>query len=177
MSSEHQVVVVGIGNTIRGDDGVGIYLARALRGVLRGRCEIKELATAGLDVLDAISGYQRAVVIDAIRTPGGVPGEVRRFRLSDFRGSSHMPPRHALDLGQAVALGKRLWGGQVPEVEVLAVETKEVSEFSDALSPELRERFSAILDVVKQRIEEIETGEPAAGERRAASPDRLGNKG
>ena len=171
MSSEHQVVVVGIGNTIRGDDGVGIYLARALRGVLRRTCEVKELSTAGLDVLDAIFGYQKAVVIDAIRTPEGVPGEVWHFRLSDFRGSSHMPPRHALDLGQAVALGKRLWGGQVPEVEVLAVETKEVNEFSDALSPELRDRFSSVLDVVKRRIEEIETKEATAGERGAGSPD------
>ena len=62
MKAKKQILILGIGNTIRGDDGVGIYLARKLRGILPRRFEIRESAAGGFDLLEAIYGYDKVTV-------------------------------------------------------------------------------------------------------------------
>ena len=153
MKREDQILVAGIGNTIRGDDSVGIHLARRLKGILPSRFEIKELATAGLDLIDAISGYGKVILIDAIQTHNGRPGEVYRLSLKDFKYSSNLTSGHALDLKQVVELEGRLMGRKIPPVEVLAVEARRLNEFSEELSHELKEQFDEITEKVRAEIE------------------------
>ena len=80
-----KTLVLGVGNEIRGDGGIGIYLARRLKKTLPRTFKIKELTTAGLDLLEAVSGFNRVILIDAIQTTGGFPGQVYHLRLDDFK--------------------------------------------------------------------------------------------
>lgn len=153
MKKEDQILVLGIGNTIRGDDGVGIHLARRLRKTLPWRFEIKELATAGLDLIEAISGYDKVILIDAIQIPDGEPGQVYHLSLQEFESSSNLSSTHALNLKQVVELGEKLTGGKMPQVEVLAVEARRLDEFSEELSPEVEERFDEIVEKVRAKID------------------------
>lgn len=155
MKKEDQILVLGIGNTIKGDDGVGIYLARRLREILPPRFEIKELATAGLDLIEAISGYGKVILIDAIQTPDGEPGQVYHLSLQEFKQSCNLSSTHTLNLRQVVELGEKLTGGKMPQVEVLAVEARRLDEFSEKLSPELEERFDEIVEKVRIEIEKV----------------------
>ncbi|MFH1784289.1 MAG: hydrogenase maturation protease [bacterium] len=154
MKKEDQILVLGIGNEIRGDDGVGIHLARRLKEILPSRYEIKELTTAGLDLMWAISGYGEVFLIDAINTPGGVPGEVYHLELEDSRYSSNVSSFHALNLAQVLELGRKLIGDRMPDkIKLLVVEAPRVNEFSQNLSPEIEEQFDDIVEDLRTEIE------------------------
>ncbi len=150
-----RTVVVGIGNTIRGDDGVGIRLVRKLRGSLPPQFEIKESATAGFELLDFILGYDRAVLVDAVQTPGGVAGQVYRFPLQEYSRSSQLPFSHSLTIRQLVEIGRVLGGSKMPAVEIVAVEAKQINDFSETLSPELEDKLDGIAEAVRSEIEKI----------------------
>ena len=82
-----RTIIVGIGNPIRSDDSVGLVVARILRERLAGveGIDVAELWAGGLRLVEAMAGYDRAVVIDAMATGEKPPGTVRRLTLADLR--------------------------------------------------------------------------------------------
>lgn len=143
---------MGIGNTIRGDDGIGIRVARKLKEILSSQVDVKESPTAGLDLIESILGYRRAILIDAIRTPRGVVGQIHRFGIKEIRAASSASFSHGLGLGEIVKLGTMLMPREMPAVRVLGVEAKNVNDFSENLSPELERKFDEIVEVIGNEI-------------------------
>ena len=133
------VLVIGLGNELRGDDGAGIEVARRLRGLA---------AEAGIDVraqqgepaglIDAWSGRKAVVVVDTMRS-GAEPGTICRFDASceplpaQLRGSSST---HALSLAEAIELARAL-EQLPPRAVVFAIEGQRF-ETGAALSDEVR---------------------------------------
>ena len=99
-------LVVGVGNTDRGDDAAGILVARALE-----RTRSHELLDC-LALLELWEGESDVVVVDAMRS-GKVPGTVSRFNASisalPFRTSSST---HSFGLAETIELGRAL--GRLP---------------------------------------------------------------
>lgn len=148
-----KTLVLGIGNTIRGDDGIGIYVARALRKILPHDYQVKELSTGGLELMEAMSGYQKVFLIDAIRTLGATPGHVHHLSLQDFAYHHSLSSSHGLSLRQILEWGKKIVDKQMPEeVEIIAIEAPCVGEFAEGLSPRLQEQFAMIVERVKEEI-------------------------
>jgi Ni,Fe-hydrogenase maturation factor len=79
-----KTLILGIGNTIRGDDAAGIFVAQALRAQVCS-CDIiiEEAQESGIQLLGSISGYERAILIDSISTQHGIPGDIYRFSSSE----------------------------------------------------------------------------------------------
>lgn len=148
-----KTLILGIGNTIRGDDGIGIRVARKLKQILPPQYTIKELSSAGLDLMEAIAGFKKAILIDAVQTTGGVPGHVYHLSPQEFQYSSSVLSFHALDLNQVIEIGKKLMEGKMPRIEVLAVETPRLNEFSENLSPALEDQFDKIVEIIKNKVE------------------------
>ncbi|MBE3050465.1 hydrogenase maturation protease, partial [Candidatus Bathyarchaeota archaeon] len=69
------MLVLGVGNPILSDDGVGIHVARELKKREMPGVDVEELAASGLELLDVVRGYDKVVIIDAIQTTNGRPGE------------------------------------------------------------------------------------------------------
>lgn len=86
-----KTLILGIGNTIRGDDAAGIMAARAL-GARIGPDDItvEETQESGVRLLSIIAGYERVVIIDSISTCDGVPGDIYRFGLSKDAGNNYV---------------------------------------------------------------------------------------
>lgn len=78
-----RVVVVGIGNVLNTDDGLGPFVARSLQGGwdLAGDAEILDAGTPGLGLISLLHGAQAAIFIDAVRDQGS-PGDVKRYDRS-----------------------------------------------------------------------------------------------
>ena len=148
-------LILGVGNTIRGDDSIGIHCVRKLREILPQFFEIKESTTAGLDLLSAIVGFRKVILIDAIQTPNGVVGQVYRLSLEEFVCSTHLSSTHAFNFKQLVALGNEVMGGAMPQVEVLAIEAEKLNEFSEELSTKLENQFDTIVENVRNEIDNI----------------------
>ncbi len=133
-----KTLVLGLGNPILTDDGVGIYVVRKVAARYRGDdVTFAEASIGGLRLLEIIAGYERVILVDAIRTPGGKPGDVYGLSLGDLRASLHAGSTHDLSLGGALALGRAM-GMMLPGDEaivIVAVEVEDVLTFGEECTP------------------------------------------
>lgn len=146
MTPDKRTLVIGIGSTILSDDGIGVHAARAVKDDARTQhLDVIELGTAGIALLDFIAGYDRLIIIDAVRS-GAEPGTLHELKPEDFTGCAHLGSGHDADLPAVLALGKKLKGADMPdEVLILGIEAEELTLFSEELTPRVA---AAIPDVV-----------------------------
>lgn len=143
-----KTIVIGVGNPILGNDGVGIQVINELRKRLS-NVALDTASTGGINLLERIREYKKAIIIDAIRTEGK-EGEVKRFSLSDLP-RVHSFNLHDISLYEAVQLFKKL--GDVPEIVVIGIILKEVS-FGEGLNPEVERAIPRIVDLVLSEVKE-----------------------
>ena len=148
-----KTLVVGIGNTILGDDGVGVYAAEQLQKCsLPTDVEVVELGTAGLGLLDIISGYDRLIILDAI-VSGAPPGTIFELRGDDMSKTVHLSAGHEADLPATLALGRKCMEKCMPEnITVIAVEASELTTFSEHLTPDVKAAIPEVLERVMELL-------------------------
>lgn len=132
-----RTLVIGLGNPILSDDGVGVHVVRRLRSRLGKRpgIELAEDCRGGLRLMERMIGYDRALVIDAGRT-GRPPGEVRVLSLRSLP-TLHAGSAHDLDLPTALAVGRRA-GAALPDpsgIRFLVIESQDVLSFGEQCTP------------------------------------------
>ena len=93
-----KTLILGLGNAILSDDGVGIYVVRELRDrVNRREVEVVETGLAGLRLLDLLTGYDKAIIVDAIESGEGSAGDIYRLTPIDFEAAKHLSSVHDMD--------------------------------------------------------------------------------
>ena len=148
-----KTLVLGIGNSILSDDGIGIRVAQETRERVRDpQVTVRESSGAGLSVLDSIAGYDHVIIIDAIQTRKGKIGQVHRLGPEDFSLAQHLPSPHQIDLVTALQLGQKLGLAIPSRVTIFAVEAKDVSSFGQKCTPEVER---AIPEVVGMVLDEL----------------------
>ena len=129
-------VIIGLGNPLLSDDGVGIAVAMKVAEQLQGRLEVtvKELHTGGIRLMEAIAGFRRAVVVDAMVT-GGEPGTIHCFGPDGLLPTKNSFSSHDTDFATACSLG-RLAGLCLPEsVSFWGIEARDYDTFGSDFSP------------------------------------------
>jgi hydrogenase maturation protease len=160
-----EIVVIGIGNSYRSDDGVGIAAAAALNDLALPGVHVVTGIVEPMSLLEAWSGARLAVVIDAAVATPSVPGRIRRCALGDAVAAAEGLSSHGVDIGRTHALGQAL--GRVPDA--LVVFTIEVAETGHGigLTPQVA---SAVPEIVDMVVAEINRNcGPARRSRRPAS--------
>jgi hydrogenase maturation protease len=148
-----KTLVLGLGNPILSDDGVGIRVARALAGCLDAPdVTIMEANVGGLNLLDLLTGFDRAIIIDAIKTNDGKPGKVYRLGPESFDVTRRGAATHGISLSTALELGRRIGLPLPTEIVILGVEVADISTFSEKGT---REVERAIPACIKKVIEEL----------------------
>lgn len=130
-----KTLVIGLGNPILTDDGVGIYAARALRRLLPPEADVDvvELAVGGLELMEAMIDYERAIILDALWYPDLDVGEVVQFTAGDLPETLNSANAHNADLPTALRAGREM-GAALPDsdqIEIVAVTARKVLEFGD----------------------------------------------
>ena len=101
-------LVLGMGNPILSDDGLGLVVARRLRGLpMPQDVEVAESEVGGLRLLELVRGFTKVVIIDALQS-GGTPGEIKRINADEFRGGHRYGSAHSIHLGTVLELGRQL---------------------------------------------------------------------
>lgn len=147
-----KTLILGLGNPILSDDGVGPHVTRELEGKLDESVTVTEASLAGLNLLDLLVGYDRAIIIDAIQTKGGRVGQIYRLDLEAFKMTRHAASTHDVNLATALELGKKL-GLNLPEkIDILAIEVADTSRFSEECTPEVAEAVPACVEMVLREM-------------------------
>jgi hydrogenase maturation protease len=148
-----RTLVLGLGNLILSDDGVGIRVVHEVANQVRSpQITVSDTNVAGLGLLDSIVGYDKVIIIDAIQTEKGQAGQIYRMGTEDFSQTKHFSSPHQINLATALELGKMLNLAMPKEVTVLAVEAEDTTSFSEECTPEVRR---AIPEAVKMVLAEL----------------------
>jgi len=134
-----KTIVLGVGNPILGDDGVGVWVVRALEGRLDPKeATIMETSVAGLGLLDLLAGYDRAIIVDAIQTVGGKAGQIYRLASDAFDATRHAASPHDVNFATALELGSRLGLALPRQIVIFAIEVPEATTYSEECTPDVR---------------------------------------
>jgi len=143
-------LILGMGNPILTDDGVGVKIAQKLKEA-RPSLEVEETSEAAIALLDLIMGYDNLVIIDSIKTEQGKPGELYKLKLEDFKPAMDCCSSHGIDIATAFEVGQHL-GCKMPQsVSIYAVEIRDNATFAEQCTEEVEAKIPSI---VKQIIDE-----------------------
>jgi hydrogenase maturation protease len=148
------VLVLGIGNILLRDEGIGIRVIEAMRGLELPGVEFVDGATGGLDLIDVISGRRKLIVVDAARADVA-PGTVFRMRPEDLAPPGEASiPQHEMGLLEVLKATAQL--GALPgETIIFGVQPKELS-----WGLELTDEVAAVVP----KVVELVAGEIAVSE-------------
>lgn len=151
MSESSDIVVLGVGNLLRSDEGVGVHAARQLAaGALPDGVDVIDAGVAVADALSAYKSIGKLIVVDAVDAKAQ-PGSVFRFRPRDVqRRQALLRSLHELDLFDALDLARH-GGCTVGEVIVVGVQPKTV-DWGLELSPEVQARLPDVVNLVAAEL-------------------------
>ena len=134
-----RTVVLGLGNPVLSDDGVGLAVAAEVKRLLAEEpipgVDVLASTRAGFELIDLLRGYARAIIVDCLTLPDPVPGRVRRLGLDDVAGSARLINAHEISVAVAFRLAQQLAIPMPGEVEILAVEAADTSTIAEGLTP------------------------------------------
>lgn len=141
-------VVLGIGNPILTDDGVGIKIARRVKE-LKPDLDVEETSEIGMALLELVAGYDKVIIIDSVKTVDGQPGELYKLGLEELKPSSDFPTgSHGIDIATAFELG-RLAGYKMPEqVCLYAVEVADNETFGEDCTETIEAAMPSIVEKI-----------------------------
>lgn len=162
-----KTLILGLGNPILSDDAAGLEVARRVHTLLgRKDIDLIEAATAGLQTLQLLLGYERAVIIDVIPDEEHI-GKVYRLSPQQF-GDPSSGATHGVGLGQAIQWGRKA-GLDVPQtVTIYAIAVKDPWTFGEKLTPQMAKALPAVVreiadDLARQWGLHEEQRQPPAG--------------
>lgn len=143
----NNVIVVGIGHPLRGDDSLGFNMIEALIGQLPNHITLAKMLGDMIELLDMFAQYSQVFLVDAIVTGQAMPGTIHRLTEKTLSLSSYCrASTHSFDLGQVIELARSLQA--LPQALIIyGIEAKQF-EHGKSLSPEVLAQF----DVLKEKI-------------------------
>jgi len=148
-----RTLVIGVGNLLLKDEGIGVHLVRALQEAeLADDITLIDAGTAP-DLIAYANAGDKLVIIDAAKG-GGEPGTVYRLRPGDLTTPTGIAiSAHELGVEQGLALLK-LMGNEPGEIIIIGIEPQEI-DFGTELSAQLQNRFPHILNTVLKEIRNV----------------------
>jgi hydrogenase maturation protease len=152
MVKKKDILVLGIGNTILKDEGIGVRVAEKMMEMsLPPEVEVMDGGIKGLDLLYYIEGRKKVIVVDAVKA-GAPPGTLFRFTDNDIAAKKGvMRSAHGIDFSDVIAVA-RFTGTKPDEVIFLGVEPYDLS-VSMELSPKIEEMIPILINLVMKEID------------------------
>ena len=175
-----KTLIVGLGNPILTDDGIGVKAALALEQILENRpparddnwlvqenidsasynpqsdIHVIEASVGGLRLMELMIGYDRVVIIDALTVRDGAgPGTIHRLTLDDLRAMSptqHSASAHDTTLVNALDSGQQLGFHLPDEVIIYAIEVENVTDFNEEPTTAVSAAIPHVVTAVLQEL-------------------------
>lgn len=154
-----KTLVIGLGNPILGDDGVGWRVAEEIARQTSARPEVEVdcVSLGGLSLMERLTGCECVILVDSIFTGEKSIGTVSQFALSDIPDltAGHSASAHDTSLHNALNVGRSM---NIPlprdeKILIVAIEAENVYDFSETLSPPVEAAVPQAVRVVLQLIQ------------------------
>ena len=148
--TKKKTFIIGIGNLILKDEGVGVHVIRRLQSKdLPPEVELIDGGTSTMELLGIIQEADRIIVVDAVRA-GGEPGTIYRVSPEDLISETERPlSLHQVGLLEVLGMAKQL--GACGNVVIIGIEPKEVS-WGTELTGELETRVPRLMEAVLDEL-------------------------
>lgn len=152
MSEKYPILILGLGNPLQGDDGVGCRVVEALQAYqLPEGVEVLDGGTPGIGLLHLLEGRERVILVDAAEM-GQPPGTMARFRPAEvvLTGSAERFSLHRSAVSDALALAEAL-GLSLPEIVFFGVQPGRVG-WGEGLSPEVTAALPRVVQAILHEV-------------------------
>lgn len=155
-----RTLVLGVGNPILRDDGVGIHVVRELKKKLHLKkqsnspencIDFEEVSVSGLELVELFRGYDRVIIVDAIKTKEGEVGRIYKLTPDEIPTMHGLSP-HDADFKTAIEFGEKFIGGMPKKIDIYAIEVDNVTEFGEELSIDVRNSIPDIVEKIKKDL-------------------------
>jgi hydrogenase maturation protease len=139
MVKGNKTIIIGLGNSLLSDDGVGIEAVRRIKKQLKNVATV-EGSIAEFEIVELMEGYDKAIIIDGVKTNERKVGEFWELELEEIKKYKKWFHRssHGMDLWTAVELGRKL-GYKLPkEIKIYVMEVKDNTTFKEELTKEMK---------------------------------------
>lgn len=145
-----RIVVIGIGNILLGDEGVGVRIVKELRKRdLPENVEVHDGATSGMALLNFLEGKDKVIIVDAVKG-GEEPGTIHQFSIDEALEKPEMVSLHDIDFVMAYQTSKDILE-LTDDITVIGVEPKTI-EYGMELSEEVENAISHAIELVHQHL-------------------------
>jgi hydrogenase maturation protease len=149
----NRVVIIGIGNLILQDEGIGVHAVRELEKLaLPPHVEVIDAGTSTMDLLSVIWDAEHIIVIDALKG-GGSPGTIYRVRADDLLVAKEQTlSLHEVGLLEVLGMAQQLGGN--PAVVIIGVEPKEIG-WGTELTPVVAAKVPQVIEAVLTELKTL----------------------
>jgi len=151
----HKLLILGMGNKLFGDDGVGIVVAERLQELLNEyeNVDIEETSWGGFRIIDLLSGYNSAIIIDALRTAQRPLGYIHQFDYKDIIHSVRMVSFHDINFATAVEFAKKIDIPMPEKIQIFGIEVSETDQFTEEFTQEVKSSIENCINIILQEID------------------------
>ena len=149
-----KILVLGIGNLVLNDEGIGIHVVNALSEMeIPQGVDVLDGGTGGLALLETLQSYRQLILVDAALDNNPV-GTIRR--LSPQYSKDYPPLLSAHEIGLKEMIDAMLLLGQAPRIELLAISVRNCHHLGMQLSPEARKAIPQVLQLIFEIINDLQ---------------------
>jgi len=156
---KNQILVLGVGNVLLSDEGVGVHVARKMMEMpFPPEVQIMEGRTDGFALMDVFLEADWVILVDAVRG-GGPPGSIYRFELEDcppfpdtFKTSIHQA-----SILEVINISGLI--GSTPRVTIIGIEPSRL-EMGIELSPEIEDKIQIVINLVLEEVARVHGKSP-----------------
>ena len=154
-----RLTIIGLGNEMLSDDGLGIRVVRELKNRLDDRSvAFEELSVGGLQLFDYLIGTEECIIVDAIKTGTQPAGTLLRFVQTPDTEPVKITSSHQIDLGQILGLA-RFMGAPLPKrLTVYGIEADDITTFSEQCTGEVARSIGRLVDLICRDLMDNESG-------------------
>jgi hydrogenase maturation protease len=156
-----KTIVVGLGNPLLGDDGVGWKVAEDVKQQLgeKSAVAVECYSLSGLSLMEQLIGYDHVILIDSLNTGRYSQGDVKVFTLDSLEDLTygHSASAHDASLKTALSAGRSM-GEPLPldrDIHVVAIEAQHVYDFKEELTPAIQASVPVAVEKVLDLLKSI----------------------
>jgi len=151
-------LILGVGNPLLGDDGVGAFVAERVREAAGSSpgLEVRTASAGGQRLVEEMLGYDHVIMVDAIAMQHGV-GRIHNIDLRDLTTTVHHTNPHGLSFAAAYQMVARLSPECIPrKIQIYAIEIDRRVGFSQELSPSVKRAAKLVTERILRSLDQKE---------------------